>query len=383
MVPRSQFGTPAPEPSVRFYKIVALSFLGVTLILLGLIIFMSSKRATITVLTKPEPVEIRASVGVNTGEEGRRITGVVTSTVLTVEKKFSPTGTKEEPGIATGKVTIYNETANSQPLVATTRLETPEKVLFRIKTAVVVPANGSVDVEVYADKEGTTGNIKPSTFIIPGLSSAALREAIYAKSTEEMTGGTRTIGVLSTEDVEKAKKALLAQLEEAGKNELKALYPEYEGTFVADVGEVEMVGDTEVGTEVSEFTLKGLVTVAAVFYRTEDLQRLGEQMLMTRAIDDAVAVQPSAVAPSTALVEYDVTKGTAFLDTVYHGMATVNPESNQLQKLMFYGKTKDEIRRYLLSIDHVHSVDVQMRPAWVQTVPHVAEHVNVVVTKTQ
>jgi len=104
---------------------------------------------------------------------------------------------------------------------------------------------------------------------------------------------------------------------------------------------------------------------------------------MTRAIDDAEIIYPSEEPPAVLLSEYDLDKGTANLDVTYTGVATLNPESKQLQKLMFFGKTKDELRRYLLSLDHVYGVEVNLRPLWTQTVPHVADHINVVVKKVE
>jgi hypothetical protein len=36
-----------------------------------------------------------------------------------------------------------------------------------------------------------------------------------------------------------------------------------------------------------------------------------------------------------------------------------------------------------LSMDHVHAVDIKFRPAWMQTVPHVSDHVEVVIKEVK
>ena len=64
-------------------------------------------------------------------------------------------------------------------------------------------------------------------------------------------------------------------------------------------------------------------------------------------------------------------------------MTLLNPESKQLDKSMFFGKTKDEVRRYLLKLDHVRSVDIKFSPGWIRTVPYVNEHVEVMVKEVQ
>jgi predicted ATP-grasp superfamily ATP-dependent carboligase len=84
-----------------------------------------------------------------------------------------------------------------------------------------------------------------------------------------------------------------------------------------------------------------------------------------------------------SLDEYNSETGRAVIKAVGTGLVELNPESSQLQKIIFFGKTKDEIRRYLLSLDHVNGVEVKFSPAWMGTVPHVAEHVNVVVKKVE
>ncbi|MFH1286715.1 MAG: hypothetical protein ABII02_03105, partial [Candidatus Magasanikbacteria bacterium] len=115
-------GTQLPsQHPVRFYKIVALTFLCITIALFCIIVFMSSKRATITILTKAEPIEVTGSIAINPDEEISDIAGEVVSTTLRMEKLFAPTGTKEETGTASGMLTIHNEATFSQPLIATTR----------------------------------------------------------------------------------------------------------------------------------------------------------------------------------------------------------------------------------------------------------------------
>jgi len=50
---------------------------------------------------------------------------------------------------------------------------------------------------------------------------------------------------------------------------------------------------------------------------------------------------------------------------------------------MFFGKTRDEVRRYVISLDHVHNVDVRFQPAWMQHVPHVHDNIQIVVKEIE
>ena len=196
-----------------------------------------------------------------------------------------------------------------------------------------------------------------------------------------MSGGIRTIGIVSQEDIDKATKFLLSELQDDARTTLNKGAGEYVGVF--DIVDSVVSVDVEVGDEVSEFTATGSATVAGVFFDQDDIVVLANDVLMSRAIDDAEFIEPSDAPPAVALAEYDAALGSAVLDVTYTGRATINPESKQLSKMMLYGKTKDEARRYLLSLDHVYGVDVSFRPAWTQTVPHVSEHVDIVVKEVE
>ena len=96
------------QHTIRFYKVVALTFLCITLILFGVIMFMSTKRATITITTKTEPVDITTQVWINNADKTQSIIGDVELIETSVTQSFSPTSEREEPGTATGVVTLYN-----------------------------------------------------------------------------------------------------------------------------------------------------------------------------------------------------------------------------------------------------------------------------------
>lgn len=377
---RQQTMYPASQQPVRFYKFIAVTFLCITILLVAFIVFMSSKRAVITIETKAESIDVQGQVMLSEAQKEGQLVGVVTTTVIATEQTFTPTGTREQEGTATGKVTLYNDSGVSQPLVATTRLLSPEGVLFRMKDRAVVPANGTVDVAVYADKEGKEGDIEPTSFTIPGLSEARQKQ-VYAKSDEKMSGGMGLVGAVSKEDVEAARKQLLETLESLAQKKMRTTYPDKKSVFSV----IQDVSDTDVseGDEVSSFTLSGRATVLGVFYNENDMAQWAEKILMKRALNDAESVEPGTKEPTIAITDYDLEKGEVTLDAFFAGVARLNPESRQLEKSMFYGKTKDEVRRYVLSLDHVRGVDVKFNPGWMMSVPHIADHVTVIVKSVQ
>lgn len=377
---RQETPLPANNQPVRFYKFVALSFLCLTLALLAVIGFMSSKRAVITVTTKDDPIEIKETVTV--GDSGPdAIEGTLVTTTVSLEQTFTPTGSKSEPAQAVGEVTLHNDTNAPQSLVATTRLLTPEGVLFRLKDKVTVPANGEVKASVHADQKGESGNIGPvARFTIPGLNEAK-QKVIYGSSSAPMTGGIATVGVLSAADIEKAKKQFVQALEKKGQDELLAKHPDRPGVFSTIQSVVE---DTAVtGQEVSSFTMKGRATVLGVFYNQDQVRKTAEKALQKHAIDDIGSIRTADKEPKVVFGDYKSDRQVVELTVHHNAVVTLNPESKQLQKMMFFGKSKEEVRRYLLALDHVYGVEVTFRPVWVGTVPYVPDHVQVVVKQVE
>ncbi|MEK7194430.1 MAG: hypothetical protein AAB660_01965 [Patescibacteria group bacterium] len=130
---------------------------------------------------------------------------------LTGEKSTEVGATGEETVStkAMGQVVIYNEQGVAQQLVKSTRLETPEKKIFRITENVTVPAKGSLEVTAVADEAGATHNIGLTDFTLPGLKGGPKFEAVFARSKTTMEGG--FVGVrkkVSKEDLAKARTIL-------------------------------------------------------------------------------------------------------------------------------------------------------------------------------
>ena len=123
---------------------------------------------------------------------------------------------------------MRNDSSISQPLVATTRLLTADGILFRMKKGATVPANGTVEVDVYADKSGKASEIGPSKFTIPGLNEAR-QKVVWAESIKPMVGGVRQFGVIGSEDIKEAEGEMLAELKKSGRRKNWALASGNEG----------------------------------------------------------------------------------------------------------------------------------------------------------
>ena len=118
---------------------------------------------------------------------------VVTAEV-TVSKSVEAESSENANDPAQGTITIYNEQGTTQTLIKNTRFESSNGLIFRIRDSISIPAGsagkpGTVVATVYADEPGERHNIGPSDFTVPGLAGTDAFNAVYAKSTTEMSGG--------------------------------------------------------------------------------------------------------------------------------------------------------------------------------------------------
>ncbi len=375
MMIRRMETSPAPEPPVRFYKIIALSFLFLTVIILGVVVFITSKKATIVVVSKQDSQTVPLTIKVTPDNAGgQTIPGTVSSTSFVWSNTYYPTGTKVIEGTAGGQVTLYNKTAVPQTLVKTTRLLSPNGVLFRLSDTVIVQANGDITATVYADKPGADSDIAASQFTIPGLAEEK-QKTIYAVSTAAMTGGAKKVGVLSDDDIanalkdykDKVKDAFLATIKDASSSQAVMLINQ------------NVSANHKAGDEVADFTIQGTNTILVVSYNSADLAKLLNDALSTKFDSSSEKLLSLNKDPVVNVGSYDVANRTADLSVTQEVVVTLDSNGDKLLAKNFLGKKKEDIQRYILGLDHVSGVDVQFSPGWMLSAPSVPDRIKVVV----
>ncbi len=371
---RAQFS----EPSVNFYRTIALSFLIVTVGLLAVVVFVTSKKATITILAKEDTRSVNMMVNVNASGVSKDTTGAVvgsvSSTIVNFSQKYYPTGSKTIEGIAGGQVMLYNKTAEAQTLVRTTRLLTDKGVLFRLSDKVIVPANGSVVATVYADKTGAESDVGPSKFTIPGLDTNK-QKVIYAESTVAMNTGVRKVGILTDEDIKAASKDFAQKI----KDQYGIITQDADVKKVVTVLNVNPAIDKKVGDEVDGFTLSGTSTVAVISYSQKDLDGVVSGAVSSKIDASLEKVLSTTHEPKVEISSYDSVAKTAQLSVNQDVLVTLDANAEKLSPQYFMGKSKDEIERYVFELNHVAGVQVDFSPSWINKAPTVPDKIKVVV----
>lgn len=373
-----RMSTQSGDPSAKWYKLVAVSFLLITVLLLGVIIFITSKKADITIVAKEDAKKVNLTVTVSGNKKPGTIAGTVTSTVFGWAESYQPTGTKTVAGTSKGQVTVYNKTGTDQPLVKTTRLLNANGVLFRLASTVNAPAHGEVTVSVYADQTGASSDIEPGLFTIPGLVEAK-QKTIYAESKTAMTGGAATVNVLSEDDITSA----MGNYKEKVKQAFLQKYTNTSTEVSVSMSDQAIKASAKAGDQVANFSISGTSTLIIVSYSEKDLADKVINQVSDKIDPTAERFLTTNKRPSVTVATFSIKDGTADLNVSQDALVTLDVNVEKLAPTHFVGKSKDEINRYILGLDHVVGVDIKFSPSWLSTAPTVPDRIRVVVKNVQ
>ncbi len=367
---------PPPEPPVRFYKIIALSFLAITVLLLAVVILTTTKKAAITIMAKEDAKTVNLTVGIDKEKRaGQTIAGEVSSTVFVWSETYYTTRSKTVEGSTTGEAIVYNKSNIPQPLVKTTRLLTPQSELFRLSEDIKVPANGQITAKIYPDKPGAA--IGPGQFTIPGL-SAARQKFVYAENTKAISGSARQVKILTEEDIaaaqanylEKARQAFLDDKNtgDAWLNQ-KIIITSMPATAVSH----------QAGDETEEYKISGQNNITYLLFNREELEDLINKEIGGKIDLTSEKVLTVNKEPVITVLSHNPAQGTAQLSVAQEVAVTLESNSEKLAVSNFMGKNKADIERYLLGLNHVAGVEINFTPKWTRSAPSVADKIKIVV----
>lgn len=213
---------------------VFIGFVVIGLIVLGSVGFFILPKAHASIEVQSEPFSKQFTL-LLADEQDLQAAGpnVLTGRFIEVTREkdssFDATGEENKGEKATGKVTVVNYTGSIQGLVANTRFRSPNGLIFRLQSEVLVPPArsgnpGKASVAAVADEGGTKYNVSsPMKLTIPGLGSAGI-DLVYGEVEGAFAGGTDDITkVVSEEDINKAKEEASKNISVAAEAELSDL----------------------------------------------------------------------------------------------------------------------------------------------------------------
>jgi hypothetical protein len=374
-----------PRAVVRLsiFRKIALTFVGIAILSLGLVVYISLAKAVVTITPRTEILtdESEYSLGAeNTG--AKTVTGYVLETVVDGVKTVAVTGKNQKTveGNSCGDFFIVNKQSKDQPLVEKTRLLTSGGVLFRLTKSVTAPAGGEVSIRACADQKGKSADIDPTTLTIPGL-SADLQKKTYAELRAPTRGGEVVTAVLEEADIAAAIEEFEKELAAKGLEKLAALVPAAEArekSFETS-NLVKKETDAKAGSEQSSYNLSLSVHVAAVFYDPRKLSEAAGAALRAKAGSDRELLSVDESSLKVELKELDESGKKAAIKVVVSGLARVRDTSVSVDKSKIAGLSPKDAKRYLESLPFVEKAEIVLRPSWSKHLPSLKDHIDVVI----
>jgi hypothetical protein len=329
----------------------------------------------------------------------------ISLTQASTGKKFS-----NDAKNASGVITVYNSTENEWPLVATTRFQTEDGLIFRIPAAVTVPpasssGPGSAEAFVKADAYdvnglivGERGNIGPSTFFLPGLKESS-RSNLYAENFADMTGGfSDYTSFVSAEDIESSKSRINDELLKSAVEELELIvadrtelaggdisYELLKGDQAIKFGEVSTVIPPDLENKsVGEFSVNGSVKVTGVYYDKDEMLTILMDELKLKKSPQKELVRVNEDSTTYRIFEWDDVgskiKLTANIKGIEQYEIDVDKENGArlLDKIKSHilGKNTEDAKTYIQNLPEVNKVEIDSWPIWSPTIPKVADNID-------
>ncbi len=372
--------------SIRLYRKIALIFVSLTVVLLAAIFYFSFTRVTITLIPNQERISNNMIIDIyDSGNDQRAdknsIQGAVKLVSINDTKTYDSSGTEVIGEEVAGKVTIYNNYTKNQPLVATTRLLSPDQKLFRIKNTVNVPAGGSVEVEVYADKPGQDMALGPTRFTIPGL-WAGLQDKIYAENSAPIVYKQKVKLHVTQDDIDNSIRDLKKDLLDKAKSEINESYKDY-SRIIYDIDEdtIKSKVNAKAGDYKDTFDASMEAEVTVVAFNDKQASALAKQKFVSSLPDNKELISFDDKNIIYSLSNYNASDGVAAVNANFDGKVTLKENYEIVEKNKILGLNEGQLDAYLSGLPEIAGFEVKFFPSFIKKVPRLADRVEIIVKK--
>jgi hypothetical protein len=380
--PTQRAGGFAPPPTSNVYRNIAVSFLGLTLIVVVAALWVSSVYARVTVKTQKDTANLQTTVDIAKSPDQGQLQGRVVEGTFEKIQEFS---VKDEQGTAVsttvqGTVRIVNDYSQPQTLVKTTRLLTSDGRLYRIDKTVTLNPKQSAVVPAHSDQPGPQFVMQQGTRLtIPGL-WIDLQKWIYAESVDGFQGGQQMTKVVTTDDVTQAQSALKDAVFQEAQNTLKSeanVPDDWKAVYIENTTDAK--SNITPGQSSDQFLASVKLDVTAVYYPSKDMEALVKQKLQEKLPDghQLVNFNPALVVYKVDSANSSLEKATISINA--QASSQLTDKSSQLSKDLILGLSDGDAKTKLLNIEGVESADISIRPSWIHKIPTSADHVDLVV----
>ncbi len=366
------------------YRRIALTFVILSLIALAAVAYISLVKVDITVSPRATTVEAQTIFKVYDRPESYDVPddgvlGLVRE--MTVEyTQTSPATEKTVSGAeVSGKVEIINTYTKDQPLVATTRLQTSDGQILRLRNSVLVPAGGSVSAEVYADGiNDPSFTLADSRLTIPGL-WAGLQDKIYAQAkANEVSYKEKAELSVTQADIDEAIRRGKAALVEKAQQDIETVYASYnQKLYQLDENSVSYTVDSKAGDVRPEISVSFKANVSVVAFNDDSLKAKAAAALDQAAADAGVVSSDQPAKALYTLRSVDVSQNIAEISAQAAATASVTNAASLIDTAKITLLSRAQLDSYLQGLKGVEEYKVVFHPSFWPWTPLLSDRINV------
>lgn len=378
----------------RFRKRIFI-FSGIGLFLLIFLFFAAFvwPRATITIATEKSNVETRLEFTANIAQvaldETTKVLPAEQKEVKkTLSEKFTATGKLDNGNKATGTITIFNCSDTDATVPAGTKF-TNNGFSFSLNTAVTVehssfssPSSGSVCNKNHSAAGSVTAVSGGGDYNLSSGRSFSSSVGSHITGTGSAMGGgtTKLVTVVSSEDIEAAKKIIVAKSTDEYKSELSALFKASSKfglveTFTAVQGEITSA--PKIGEEAGEATLSIPFIYQMLGVNLNDIEKLLTTAQNAKIDTNKQKIYDSGIDTAKIGQLSRPTAGEAKMSLSGTGIAGPKLDADTIAKEVA-GKSGGATKQIISSRPDIASVEVRYDPFWVFSTPKKVSRITII-----
>lgn len=368
----------------KTYRNISLFFIVGALVMLSAIFYLTLSSLTITIIPAKERINSEVAFNVYDQNKNNQVSsskeslkGIVEQVDISETKEYKSSGTEVIGEEVVGEVTIVNNYIKAQPLVATTRLLSPDNKLYRIKETISVPAGGSRVVEVYADEASPEMAIGPNKFTIPGLWSG-LQDKIFAKSDAKFVYQQQVKKYVEQADIDKGFADIKKALAEKARKKLGDEYKGYNKViYQVDENSISTEIDGKVGEERDSLTITMTTKVSVIAFSEDEVYNTAKSQLSVLIPDNKELVKFDKEDIVYNLVSSDIDQGRASIEVKFEGQMSLTEQADIVDPRKISGLTRQQLEDYLDNFPEISGYEVNFKPDFINKVPKLIDRINI------
>jgi hypothetical protein len=386
--------------------------LTVSILLLMIIGYYVLPNSTIKVQPKIEKISYTTNLTLvdsdryqsllDSGEELKMVGSFpIEITELIHTKEYQATGERFTGKSPEGKIRIINTVAQPWQFVATTRFQSEDGIVFRLKEGVRIGGNQNTEVEVIADEKdingqivGARGNLEKGVkLIIPGLREDS-QQKVYGEVSEDITSGiSSSVKVLTREDVLAAKANIIDELFNIGETKLIERIEEENQrnglnmrlfrsrdveSVTKEVIEV-LTPDDLIDKDVTTFQVTAKIKVRGIAYEQTQILDIMTKGLEVKVLEDRLMVDAKGEEIEFNVVTKEDAEKKMKVEATIQGITEYKVNSRLGDKIRgkILNKSLDEAQAIIKEMPEIGEVRVEAWPFWVKRIPGVRSNIKV------